>query len=337
MQTSIARALSSVTLGHPVSFDNLTMFPLVGPGPVDQAPWYLTLDEAMALEWTEITEVSAEGRVPELRVVNRGPQPVFMLDGEELLGAKQNRVVNLTILVPAESELTIPVSCVEVGRWRVRSRAFTSAPRTQYAAGRAKRMSQVSRSMQMKRGRMSNQAEVWADISEKSSRLGADSPTGAMEEMFSRHADFTERCVETLRPVDRQCGALFLISGQVAGFDLFDRAVTLRRLLPKLVRSAAVDALDGASRRSDIHGGRDGDGELVASGSDARSAALQGCHRDPAARESALQFLAAVRAFVPHVSPALGLGEDHRLVAPHVAGAALIHDEQAIHVSAFTL
>ncbi|MEO5897301.1 MAG: DUF6569 family protein [Vicinamibacterales bacterium] len=56
-----------------------------------------------------------------------------------------------------------------------------------------------------------------------------------------------------------------------------------------------------------------------------------------AARESALQFLATVRAFVPHVSPALGLGEDHRLVAPHVAGAALIHDEQAIHVSAFTL
>ena len=62
------------------------------------------------------------------------------MDGEELLGAKQNRIVNLTILVAANSELTIPVSCVEAGRWRARSRAFTSAPRTQFVSGRAKRM-----------------------------------------------------------------------------------------------------------------------------------------------------------------------------------------------------
>jgi hypothetical protein len=57
-------------------------------------------------------------------VVNRGPEPVLIIDGEELVGAKQNRVVNLTILVAAQSALTIPVSCVEAGRWTARSRAF---------------------------------------------------------------------------------------------------------------------------------------------------------------------------------------------------------------------
>ena len=244
MNNPIAHALEQITLGDPVTFENITMIPLLGPPSVEREPFYLTLDEALAQGWTEITEVSEQGSVPELRVINKGAKPVFILDGEELLGAKQNRVVNLSILVPAKAKLTIPVSCVEAGRWRARSRAFSASPRTHYAAGRAKRMAQVTASMQMSGARISDQAEVWADISEKSARLGAKSATGAMEEIFTRHADFTDRSVDSLRPVALQAGALFQIDGRVVGFDLFDSALTLRRLLPKLVRSVAVDALD---------------------------------------------------------------------------------------------
>jgi ARG and Rhodanese-Phosphatase-superfamily-associated Protein domain len=35
---------------------------------------------------------------------------VLILDGEELVGAKQNRIVNVTILVVTQSEIVIPVS-----------------------------------------------------------------------------------------------------------------------------------------------------------------------------------------------------------------------------------
>src|SRR5688500_2535637 len=143
----IAQTLSAVTLGTPVAYDTITMFPLVGPQTDEREPIYLTLDQALGDGWAEITEISATGSVPELRVINKGAKPVLILDGEELVGAKQNRVVNLASLVPAASKLTIPVSCVEAGRWRARSHAFSSAPRTQYAAGRAKRMSQVTESM----------------------------------------------------------------------------------------------------------------------------------------------------------------------------------------------
>ncbi|MBA2258397.1 MAG: hypothetical protein H0W18_05850, partial [Acidobacteria bacterium] len=96
MKNSIAHALSSITLGDPVRFENLTMLPLLGTPGVEREPFYLTLDEALAQGWTEITKVSEQGSVPELRVSNKGAKPVFILDGEELLGAKQNRVVNLT-------------------------------------------------------------------------------------------------------------------------------------------------------------------------------------------------------------------------------------------------
>lgn len=38
---------------------------------------------------------------------------VLILDGEEILGAKQNRMVNATILIAAHTKVKVPVSCVE--------------------------------------------------------------------------------------------------------------------------------------------------------------------------------------------------------------------------------
>ena len=108
MNNLIASTLESITLGAPTVCDSITMFPLMGPGAVEQEPFYLTLDQALGDGWTEITEMSEQGSVPELRVTNKGTKPVFILDGEELVGAKQNRVVNLTILVPAKTTLNIP-------------------------------------------------------------------------------------------------------------------------------------------------------------------------------------------------------------------------------------
>ena len=196
---------------------------------------------------SEITEVSANGVVPELRVVNRGLKPTLIIDGEELVGAKQNRVVNLTILVAAESELIIPVSCVEAGRWRAKSSRFATAPRTQYATGRAKRMAQVSRSMAHCGDRASDQSAVWADIADKSARMHSSSSTSAMEQIFTDHAASIDAYVTGLAPVDGQIGALFAIGDHIVGFDLFDDAGTFRKLLPKLVRSYAVDAIDMAN------------------------------------------------------------------------------------------
>jgi hypothetical protein len=55
-------------------------------------PAYAVLDDALASGEVEITEVSDQGSVPELRVVNRGATPTLIVDGEELVGAKQNKL-----------------------------------------------------------------------------------------------------------------------------------------------------------------------------------------------------------------------------------------------------
>lgn len=53
--------------------------------------------EALEKQVLVISEVSKEGYVPELKVGNKRKIPVLLLGGEELAGAKQNRVLNTTM------------------------------------------------------------------------------------------------------------------------------------------------------------------------------------------------------------------------------------------------
>ena len=97
---------------------NLTIFPLLAPNGVE--PEYLLLDQALDKDLIQITELDTQGSVPELKLQNLGKKSVLIIEGEELVGAKQNRIVNSSFLVAGKTEVVIPVSCVEQGRWSYR-------------------------------------------------------------------------------------------------------------------------------------------------------------------------------------------------------------------------
>jgi hypothetical protein len=94
---------------------NMTLFLLLASDTAE--PDYLILEEALGQGVVEITEVSQGGSVPELKLINRSTRKLLIVDGEELVGAKQNRIVDATFLIAGRTEITIPVSCVEQGRW----------------------------------------------------------------------------------------------------------------------------------------------------------------------------------------------------------------------------
>ena len=108
---------------------------------------YLELEEALKQNLVEITEVSEQGSVPNLQVTNKSLSDVLILDGEELIGAKQNRVVNTTIVVPAASSVTTPVSCVEQGRWRYNSKSFSTSDSFLYPSLRMQKHVDVTASL----------------------------------------------------------------------------------------------------------------------------------------------------------------------------------------------
>ena len=299
---TIADAFESAHIGQPVRFSNLTMVPLLREQQGDRA--YITLDEALEAGTARVTEVSDGGSVSELRFLNDGDMPVLLLDGEELIGAKQDRILNLTILAPAQKDTVIPVSCVEAGRWRYRSSKFRSSKHTLSARMRAAKAEQVHMSMSRTGTHDSDQRAIWRDLGAKASRLRAHSPTGAMSDMYEQHETPIDNLVENLPASQNQVGAVFVIDNSIAGIDIFDRPETFAKLLPKLVRGYALDAVDPATATE-------------------------------APTEEADKFLAIVASAKAEVFPAVGLGEDFRLSSSEVAGGALVVDQNVIHLGAF--
>jgi hypothetical protein len=301
----IASTLAELKVGEQISFKNMDLFPLVNgvEGPVE----YLTLDEALTEGFAEVTEVSEGGSVPELRFLNNGDQPVFLLDGEELIGAKQNRVLNLSILAPAKESITIPVSCVEAGRWAHRSKEFSSSSRAHFSQGRARKVASVSASLMNSAVPRSNQGEVWDDISMKAERMESHSATDAMSDIFEQHEESVDQFVGSFAPVEGQVGAVFCINGSIVGIEIFDHPETLTKLLSKLIRSYALDAIEAAVTKPTAANG-----------------------------EAIEQYLEAVAATEPVGFPAVGLGEDLRLNNPEIAGGALLVDEKIVHLVAFS-
>jgi len=112
----IKEILETTDIGTAKSIRNLTVFPIITKNNRKRND-YITLDEALSRSLAHVTEVSEQGRVPELCFVNEAELSVFLLDGEELIGAKQNRVLNVSLLIPPQKSVPIPVSCVEQGRW----------------------------------------------------------------------------------------------------------------------------------------------------------------------------------------------------------------------------
>src|SRR5262249_15414278 len=158
----------SVQVTEPQEVGNLQVFGLRYSG--GDRLRYATLDEALASGALEVTEASEGGSVPTLKVSNKSDGMVFLMAGEQLIGAKQNRVLNASTRPAGHPVLPIPVSCVEAGRWAYRSRSFGSHGTSSHSYLRHKMAKSVTHAYRATRTPSSDQGEVWTEVSRK---LGA--------------------------------------------------------------------------------------------------------------------------------------------------------------------
>jgi hypothetical protein len=220
-------------LGEPRSFRALTLIPLFPTAKPELE--YVGLDEASA-RGLDVTEIGDAGVVELLAVANPLDDHVLLYEGEELVGAKQNRVLEQTILVAAGGALKIPAKCVERGRWSQRSERFQPAPRAAYPS--------------LRRAQRDGQCAVWADISAKQVRLAAVSPTEAAEQMYVSHHGSLDEHAQALPRLDGQSGVLVGIGGRLVCLDYVSRSDVFAGLYLKLLRGYALDAIESRSERS---------------------------------------------------------------------------------------
>ncbi|MFH1952501.1 MAG: DUF6569 family protein [Pseudomonadota bacterium] len=307
MDTVIKNYLEQLKVGRKQSYQNLALYPLLSA--YSSGLEYLLLDEALSENLIEVVEVDSDGSVPELKVVNKSPKLVLILDGEELVGAKQNRIVNTTILVQRNTTIVIPVSCVEHGRWSYKSHKLYSESRVLAPEIRARKSEQINYSVRSTGEFRADQKAIWDGIAEKAVRMEACSPTGAMGAIYDKKRPSIQEYVKHFSLIDSQVGAIFMINGRVAGLDAFGKPGTFSKVFKKLLESYALDAIDWFDPNKE--------------------------HK--ALKSEVTRFRKAVHSasVSAEARPSVGLGTDFRLESKKVTGFALALDDQVLHVSIF--
>ena len=286
----------------PKSSGPLTLVPLFGGLPAKE---YLVGADAFADGSLTITEVDEAGDVTHLEAHNQSSLPVLLIDGEHLEGAKQNRILNATVLVAANRTTILPVACVEHGRWHYEAGSdFAPSPDIAYGELRSKNAARRATNVRASGSRAVDQSEVWAEVGMMHERLGSFSETGAMGAGYdSRREELDTIKAPFLVPEQGQTGVIACIDGRAVALDAFDRPETLSKLWPRLLSGYALDAVD---RKESVIGD-----EVIAA------------------------FLARAAAAETTSHEGLGLGMDVVLTAPDVVGNALTWDEGIVHLALF--
>lgn len=241
MENVVKSRLQSVQFGEAQTYKSITILPLIAPA--DGTFQYRTLGEALATWDIAITEVSAAGSVPDLMVVNRANKPVLLIDGEELAGAKQNRVLNTSILIKEVSETKIPVSCTEQGRWSYASQAFSESGNVMAYKSRSRKTRSVHQSLESCGAPKSDQGEVWDGVAELQVKVCCMSPTSAMSDVYKARDEDLRKCDEIFKPFPNQVGLLAIIDDRPAAVDLVSLTSAYVKLHSKLVRSYTLEGL----------------------------------------------------------------------------------------------
>ena len=238
-------AFPEIQVGDPVRHEALSVFPLFagGESPVE----YLLSDEGIGSGSVTVEEVSEGGSVPDLLVENKGDIRILFIEGEELVGAKQNRVLNTSVLIAAKSKVKIPVSCVESGRWAYKSRQFGSGGTHSPSKLRSVLKMSVTDSLRRSGSHQSDQGKVWAEVARQQESLGTSSRTNAMSDTFENYKERVAEFQDKLKYVDGASGVAVSIGKKIVAVDMFDKPSTCRKVWNRLLSGFVLDALESKS------------------------------------------------------------------------------------------
>lgn len=293
--------LERAAVGRPITREGISLFPV-----------FVHQDDTNVLTGDQADIVVTEkddAEVPTLRVTNPHDLPVLIAEGETLNGGRQNRVVNVSVLVSAGATIDIPVSCVEAGRWgseRAFERRNPKAPR------RVRRgmTSSVTDNLFSIGSRRSDQGQVWASVDDELHGLGLWSPSSAAAGLveFEQRDRKTAEAIEELvakGPLPGQCGVVISHGRRVVAADIYASSSLLAAAWENLVRGYFL--------------------EVRTAGGGSPSAT------------KVLNFLSKMSKRIVSTQAGVDRGMEHRISTSKITGQALVDEGLLIHASAFAL
>jgi len=302
MKKLILDHLNHITMGDKQTYKNIVVFPLLCNKEISVD--YILLDEAIESKQIVITEESDDGIAAELMVENLSGENILILDGERLVGARQNRAANTTILIPAHSVVTIPISCIERKRWHYQGQGIMNKDRVTMRRNMAANESlMAAESFQSDQGEV---RDIWGMVvNEEKTQFHVDAPTCLIEDFHEHEQKPLDEYVKHFSVEDSQVGVLVLIDNHVMGCDCFGRYDTLRKNISRLIKSYAPGTIDTIGKKCTF------------------------------SKRKAADFINNIRISIVKGRTSISLGTDLRLESQKVTGSALSIGKELIHFSAF--
>ena len=214
---------------------------------------YVLAAKAMADKTLVVEEVSREGSVPTLLVTNHLEKPVLILEGDLLIGGKQNRLSNSSVLIPKKTKMPLPVSCVEHGRWHHKSprpeSTHPEATQTEstHPEAFAPSLDCIAAPVhrELKRAKLSQQPvsvqmKVWDSIENVQQARAYCSETSDHEELLQISRSELEDFLESTHCPDDAVGVAVVVGEDSYALDLFDQAATCRHYWKMKIHSSLM-------------------------------------------------------------------------------------------------
>lgn len=235
-------------VSQPYSYKNLSIFLIHGKDQPNRGTT-LTLQEALERRLFVVYETSD---VNSLEVENLSKEfDVFIQSGDIVKGGKQDRVLAVSIIIPARSgRVRIEAFCVESGRWTKRGREDS----TKFNSSNNRI---VTKELKIAANAARSQQEVWNEVSKAQDRLSKSlgAPVAAADSQSSLQLSLENRDVIT--NVDEYVrnlsgvvsgrtdviGFAFAVNGQINSADIYVTNALFRKLWPKMLRAAATEAV----------------------------------------------------------------------------------------------
>ena len=231
MNNNIIKWIEKLQFGKEQQINNYTFIPITSSQEYDFD--HIILKKALEDRVVEIAELEDGASVPEVKVYNKSEKFLIIFDGEHLIGAKQNRIVNKTVIINPFSELVVPVSCTEKGRWHHTTEGFS---KSKYNAPMHMRKAS-------KQGKDS-QSKVWDHVGAIMQSADSDSPTLSLHQVFEEVSPSFDDYKENITKLPSQVGVIVYVNGAFSGLDIVNDPDSFSDLYENLMNSYLIEGLD---------------------------------------------------------------------------------------------
>lgn len=204
---------------------------------------YISGSRALKEKKLVIQEITQGGSVNVLRGINESEFNIFLMDGDILEGAKQNRVLNTSVFIGSNSIIDIPVSCVERGRWHYKDNHFRGSDYIIPSAMRSKKTSKVSMNLEESLEFDADQSEVWENVDNYSMDFKVVSETSDLTEVLKEKKETIDELTNHFKLSPEANGMAVFVNDRLLHIDIFNRKDIYHEYFAKLLRGAVSETL----------------------------------------------------------------------------------------------